>query len=136
MRVHRLPYMVLVDKGYVGMVGVINMLNESHGRGVASIIRILNIEAVTVYGKFGCQDYFNNKLPYVFFFNRDVVEEYRGWFKWEVVVGDKVDDLLGKLPVFNGIWACNELVFRGLDLINAQVAESIIWIFGLIRSLE
>ena len=46
-----------------------------------------------------------------------------------------MDDLLREFPVLDGIWACDELVFRCLDFINAKVAKSIIWIFGLIRML-
>ena len=76
----------------------------------------------------------------MFFFDGDVVEQYGGGFKWKIVVshhhhGNKVDNLLGELPVFNGIWTCDELMFRSLDFVFAEMAEGIIWVFSLIHKL-
>ena len=71
----------------------------------------------------------------MFFFNWDVIEEYGGGFERKIVIRDKVDDLLGELPVFDSIGACDELMFRSLDFIYAEMAEGIIWILSLIHKL-
>ena len=71
----------------------------------------------------------------MFFLYWDVIEEYGGGFKWKIVICDKVDDLLGELPVFDSIGACDELMFRGLNFIYAEMAEGVIGIPSLVHKL-
>ena len=104
------PDMEFVDQHNVGVIGVVNMLKKpdfhfSHGGSLAGSFLILDIEAVSVDGVFGGEYYFDNELPDVFVFNRDMIEEDRGGFERKIIVGDKVDNLLGKLPVFDSVGA-------------------------------
>ena len=64
-------------------------------------------------------------------FDWDVIEEYGGRLERKIIVGDEVDNLLGKLPVFDSIRAQDVLVFSGLDLIDAKVAEGVVGVLSL-----
>ena len=115
--------MEFVDQYNVGVVGV-NMLEKpdfhfSHGGSPTGSFFILDIEAVSVDGEFGGKYYFDNELPDVFVFNRDMIEENGGGFERKIIVSDEMNDFLGESPVFDGIWAEYELMFRGLNLIYA-----------------
>ena len=72
----------------------------------------------------------------MFLFDGNVVEEYGGRFELKIVVGDKVNDFLRELPVFDGKRTCYKLMFRGLDFIYAEVTKSIIWVLGLVHKFE
>ena len=54
-------------------------------------------------GVLGIQDNLSNKLSNVLLLYWDVIENYRGRLERKIIVGDKVDDLLGELSVFDSI---------------------------------
>ena len=65
----------------------------------------MDIQTVLIDGVLGSQDNLDNELPDVLLFDWDVIEEYGGRLERKIIVGDEVDDLLGKLPVFDSVRA-------------------------------
>ena len=85
--------MKLVNKGDIGVVGIVDVFEESnfhfpHRWGTACFGGFLNIKTVTVYGVFGGQNNFYDKLSYVFFFYGNMIEENGGWFEGNIVFSD------------------------------------------------
>ena len=72
--------MEFVDQDDVGMVGVIDMFEQSnfhfsHRGSMTGAFIVLNIKTVSVDGVFGGEDYFDNELSDVFVPDGDMVEE-------------------------------------------------------------
>ena len=102
------PDVKFVSKNNIGIVCVVYVLEESdfhfsHGGSPTGTSFILDIKTVPIDGVLGSQDNLNNELPDVLLFDWDVIEEYGGRLERKIIVGDKVDDLLGELSVFDSI---------------------------------
>ena len=63
----------------------------------------MDIQTVPINGVLGSKDNLSNKLSDVLLLDWDVIEEYGGGLERKIIVGDEVDILLGKLPVFDSI---------------------------------
>ena len=68
-----------------------------------------------MYGIFSGKNDFYDKLFYVLFFYRDMVEENGGGFEGKVIFSDEMDDFLSEFPIFSNVWAGYILMFGSLD---------------------
>ena len=90
------------------MVGVIDVFEQSnlhfsHGGSPTGSFFVLDIQNVPINGVLCSQDNLNNKLSDVILLDWDVIIKYGRGLERKIIVGDKVDDLLGELSVFDSI---------------------------------